>query len=206
MTRETRRRFIQIAGSALAVGLAGCSSQSSNSEGSQTTKRPSTPTEQQSTTTEQTTTTTEQTTTEQSTTTTAEETGTTEDNSELHRHGTLYLEIDGERVDFGQENYFDGPLQFHFHDEDKPYEWHNERKEVTLGKALDLIPTISYTNYGSDHELTVEGTTYDTRETATIEFAQRDVEIDPTTYTLKDLDIIWVRVSTDGSESTTTSA
>ncbi|WP_332900019.1 hypothetical protein [Haladaptatus sp. CMSO5] len=209
MTHKSRRRFVQLAGSALAVGLAGCSSQGGESEGDETT----TTEEATETTSAATTTSQESTGAETTTEATTEDEHENENDSdhpdehetpgegeeEIHQHGTLYLEIDGERVDFSQEKFLDGPLEFHFHDDGKQYEWHNEKSYITLAEALNYIPDISYENSGSDHMLTVEGTTYDTTEGADITFAERDTEIDPTTYELEELDIYWVKVQTDAS-------
>ncbi|WP_336360076.1 hypothetical protein [Haladaptatus sp. ZSTT2] len=207
MTHKSRRRFVQLAGSALAVGLAGCSSQGGESEGDETTT-----TEEATETTSAATTTSQETTDAETTTeaTTEDEHENDSDNpdehetpaegeEEIHQHGTLYLEIDGERVDFSREKFFGGPLEFHFHEDGKQYEWHNEKSYITLAEALNYIPDISYENSGSDHMLTVEGTTYDTTEGADITFAERDTEIDPTTYELEELDIYWVKVETDAS-------
>lgn len=196
MTKKTRRRFLQVTGSAIAVGLAGCSS--SGSEDTTTANE---------TTAGATTTEGGMTTTENATTTQADVGGATpgpEDGE--HWHGAMYLEIDGERLNLSTETFVDDENMkpFHFHTEkNNTNKWHLSEEAVTLGQGLNQVPNISYQKMGDNTKLTVDGETYDTSDFNTkIAFQQRDVTIDPTQYKVKDGDIFWVMISTDGSEPT----
>ncbi|MFC6732609.1 MULTISPECIES: hypothetical protein [unclassified Haladaptatus] len=199
MTKKTRRRFLQVTGSAIAVGLAGCSSNGSDD----------------TTTTGETTTAGETTTSDGGMTTTENGTTTTETDLEGaspgpedgdHWHGAMYLEIDGERMNLSTEKFVDDENlePFHFHTEkNNNNKWHLSEEAVTLGQGLNQVPNISYQKVGSNSKLTIDGETYDSSKFNTnIAFQQRDVTIDPTQYKVKDGDIFWVMISTDGSEPT----
>jgi hypothetical protein len=196
MTKKTRRRFLQVTGSAIAVGLAGCSGNSGDGE----TTENGTTTEGDMTTTEG-----DMTTTENATTTEAAMDGPGPEDGD-HWHGAMYLEVDGERMNLSTETFVDDENRepFHFHTEkNNTNKWHLSEEAVTLGQGLNQVPKISYQKMGENTTLTVDGETYDSSDFNTnIAIQQRDVTIDPTQYMVKDGDIFWIMISTDGSEPT----
>ena len=207
-----RRRFVRLSGSAIAVGLAGCSDLGSGSDDDDGT--PEGTTDGDATETDQPTETVEPTETESPTDTdegTATETDeSTETDGDIHEHGTLYLEIDGDRHEFTDPKYRQSGSDpggaadsvFHFHDDGNPYYWHMHDVRLTLTEALESLPDIAIETEDGSPVFDFEGETYVHGEDGVeIEVRQRDVAIDPEEYELQDGDIIWIEVFTDGNDA-----
>lgn len=200
-----RRRIVQLSGSAVAVGLAGCS----DMLGSGSDETPEGTTGGDGNGTEEPTGT--ETTTENGTATESDDEGTpTETEGDLHEHGTLYLEVDGDRHEFTDPKYRQASQNpgggagdnFHFHDDGNPYYWHMHDVRLTLQEAFESLPDVAYERRDGSHALEFEGETYVDGEGGTeVEIRERDVDIDPTEYQLEDGDIIWIEVFTDGDGS-----
>lgn len=202
-----RRRFVQLSGAAVAAGLAGCSSLGIGTGD----EEDGTPEEASGDAVDGTETATETesaTGTDEPTETEPEETATeTESEGEIHEHGNLYLEIDGDRQSFDEEKYYDGDQYedgeadhvFHFHPDGNDHYWHMHDERLTLQEALESLPDVAYESRGGTHVVEYEGETYEDGEDDTeIEIRQRDVDIDPTEYELQDGDIIWIEIETGG--------
>jgi hypothetical protein len=121
---------------------------------------------------------------------------------ELHEHGYIYLELDDEPVDFGDERYLleesnEVDSQFHFHEYDEDARWHMHEVRITLAEALEELPVLGYTSEEGSHALTIEDETYVDGGDAEISIANReDDEIDPESYELRDEDIFEITVET----------
>lgn len=122
----------------------------------------------------------------------------------LHEHGTLYVEVDGDRVDFSEPKYYeegahpDGRAgsRFHFHDDGHQYMWHMHDDRLTLQEALEILPDVSYEHDGS-HVFELEGETYvDGEDGTSVSFSERGTEIDPREYQLQDQDVVYVTAET----------
>lgn len=201
-----RRRFVQLSGGAIAVGLAGCSSlgigaDPEDEETPDDDAPGSTPANQGNETEEPTATETEATDSEEGT---ATETG-----EDLHEHGYLYLEIDGERQPFTDPKYYqpgehpdaEATDRFHFHDDGNDYLWHMHGQRLTLAGALGELPDVDYESSDGAHVVHFEGGTYeDGREGTSVAIGQGDTAIDPAEYELRDGDEIRIEIATgDGS-------
>lgn len=203
-----RRRFVQLSGSAIAVGLAGCSDLGLGS-GDETDGTPEGTTDGDATETDQPTETESPTETDNGTDTEDGETP-TETDGDIHEHGTLYLEIDGERYEFTDPKYRQASADpgggadtvFHFHDDGNPYYWHMHDVRLTLTEALESLPDIAIETEDGSPVFDFEGETYVHGEDGVeIEVRERDVAIDPEEYELQDGDIIWIEVFTDGNDA-----
>lgn len=130
-----------------------------------------------------------------------------EEDGEVHEHGRLYIDIDGDRFDFDRPKYYQesnhsegrAPHRFHFHaDDGDPYRWHMHDRRQTLAEALQALPDIDYAHDGT-HVVEVEGETYvDGEGGTTVEFSQRGTEIDPREHELQNQDVLYVTVETGG--------
>lgn len=130
-----------------------------------------------------------------------------EEDGEVHEHGRLYIDIDGDRFVFDRPKYYqesnhsDGraPHRFHFHaDDGDPYRWHMHDRRQTLAEALQALPDIDYAHDGT-HVVEIEGEMYvDGEGGTTVEFSQRGTEIDPREYELQNQDVLYVTVETGG--------
>jgi len=117
----------------------------------------------------------------------------------IHEHGYLFVEIDGEAVDFSESKYVieesDAAPEFHFHDYDEDERWHMEGEWLTLAEALDLLAEMEYAAENGAHVLTVEGEVYDERDGDEITITERtDGEIEPEEYELRDGQVIEIVV------------
>lgn len=125
------------------------------------------------------------------------------DDDELHEHGYLFAEIDGEEVDFSDPNYLeeesdDAAYEFHFHDYDEDERWHMHEIRLTLSEALDLLPGVDSTTDGDAYSLSIEGESYTDGENASITATERDAgEIDPDSYELHDGDVIEIVIESE---------
>lgn len=203
-----RRRFVQLSGGAIAVGLAGCSSlgigdEPEDGETPDDDAPGSTPANRGNETEESTAT---ETAADDSD---ADDSGeTTETEEDVHEHGYLYLEIDGERQPFTDPKYYQpgehedaaASDRFHFHDDGHDHLWHMHGQRLTLAAALEELPDVEYASDGGTHVVHFEGDTYEDGEGTSVEIRRGDEEIDPTGYELQDGDEIWIEVTTgDGS-------
>lgn len=126
------------------------------------------------------------------------------DHYDIHEHGTLVVEIDGEEVDFSDDTYVfpdshpnpEFP-RFHFH-EGSDDRWHMEADErLTFAEALGELPETDYERGSDGHVFTIEGETYDESDGGTsIETLVGDEEVDPFEYEIQDGDDLRVEVST----------
>lgn len=178
MTRSdsTRRRFLQLTGSAAIASLAGCSGvmggENSESESTETTTN--------------------------ETTTSTEPELTPKDHKSIHIHGFLTFSINGQRRDYDQTRYYEkktGNKHFHFHERsDKDTLWHVHSKNLSLQYALNSLPDI---NINGKPTVTINGTTYDASDSETsIEVTVGNEVVDPKTYILKERDHVEVLIDT----------
>ena len=204
-----RRRFVQLSGGALAVGLAGCSSlgfgtgaESDDGETPEGDAPGSTPANRGNETEESMDTETAADDSEEATETDAD------DEEDLHTHGYLYLEIDGERQPFTDPKYFqpgehedaESTDRFHFHDDGHDYLWHMHGERLTLAAALGELPDLEYESADGAHVLHFEGDTYEDGAGASVEIRRGEESIDPTGYELQEGDEIRIEIATgDGS-------
>lgn len=216
-----RRRFLRLSGSAVAVGLAGCSDlgpddepedgaavdegavgstpadratengtedarQPTSENGTEETDGPATETETG-------------TGTEESDATQTEAAG------DVHAHGSLSLEIDGEPHPFTDPKYYPpgehpdaaATDRFHFHDDGHDDRWHMHGDRLTLATALGDLPDIDYESRDGVHVLHFEGETYqDGRGGTTVEIRQGETTVDTAEFELYDGDEIQVEVTT----------
>lgn len=216
-----RRRFVQLSGAAIAVGLAGCSDLGLDDEpddgavgstpvnqatenGTEDARQPGA---------ENGTGETNQSSSENGTESgsgneTEEQTATgTEAAEDVHAHGFLYLEVDGERHPFTDPKYFqpgehpdaEATDRFHFHDDGYDYRWHMHGERLTLEDALYELPDLEYESRDGAHAIHFEGDTYvDGRDGTTVEIRQGETTVDSAEFELYDGDEIWVEISTGG--------
>jgi hypothetical protein len=125
-----------------------------------------------------------------------------DEEEELHEHGYLFVEIDGEGIDFSESKYVveesDEPAdEFHFHNYDEDARWHMHEVRLTLAQALDLLPDIEYAVEDGSPSLSVDGETYRDGANASIEVTEREEgEIEPESHHLRDGDVIEIVVET----------
>lgn len=109
-----------------------------------------------------------------------------------HEHGVLYMEVDGQAVDFAQDRYILQDQHFHF---DGPgdrigtsdrFVWHVHSQGVTLKYALESLG-MSVSDDGS--EITFEGETYSNDDPDTAVRIRVDGEaVEPAEYELSGAD------------------
>jgi len=124
------------------------------------------------------------------------------DNGDVHKHGQLYLELDGESIALGTEaeNWKQNGADEHFYfSEGDSTTWHLRSRGVTLEYALNAIPTLEATA----DSLTYDGTTYEDGDDASVSFRVNDESVDFEQYALEHGDEIRVTVETGGSGATT---
>jgi len=190
MNEWTRRRFVQASSAATIGALAGCSGLGSGST--------STPTESEETQTSSPT-----------TTQTTDESGKTPGYIEYHWHGKLFMDVDGDLVDFTQPKYYldnidrQEAVYFHFHESAHgDNEWSNEKQTVTFAEGLNLLPGIEYQRANGSNVISHEGTTYDGREQGTaVRIYEGTEEIDPTGHQVRHGENYWIHVDTGSGSS-----
>ncbi|WP_256391960.1 hypothetical protein [Natronoarchaeum rubrum] len=124
------------------------------------------------------------------------------DNGDVHKHGQLYLELDGESIALGteEENWEQNGADEHFYfTEGDSTTWHLRSRGVTLEYALNAIPTLEATA----DSLTYDGTTYEDGDDASVSFRVNGESVDFEQYALEHGDEIRITVDTDGSDATT---
>lgn len=189
-----RRRFLLTSGVGTLTALTGCFGDTNDDGSPATSTDPATPTRGD----DGTATGTE--------TQTANESRDTPGYKQYHWHGKLFVDIDGDLVDFTQSKYYLDNLQdenpetvyFHFHKSAHgPNEWSNEKKVVTFARGLNLLPGIAYEKRGETHAVTYEGTTYDGQKQGTSVKVHEGTEaIDPTSHQVRHDDNYWVQIDT----------
>lgn len=121
--------------------------------------------------------------------------------------GTLIFDMNNRRIDFasdrfvGQENASEA---FHFRDDGYPNLWY-KNGSVTLEEALNSLNGIQYAKHEGSHAIKFEdeerkayaGSYFDSDEATEIIVRQRTNPVDPTTYELREGDIIWVYVHSE---------
>jgi hypothetical protein len=123
-----------------------------------------------------------------------------EGTTRIDADGKIDVRIDGESVDLSAERFQaehadDDSLAFHLHEGDD--RWYMEgEKRVTFAEAIDLLPHFAYDNVDGHHVVTVDGTAYDERDGADIEFVVDGGSVDPTAYELRDGDELLVEIET----------
>lgn len=201
-SERTRRRILTATGTGLTLGLAGCSSLGGSASSTPTATETATDTP---------TATAAATDTDTAEATATDEPTETEDEGpgykSNHWHGRLFFEVNGELVDFRQSKYYldniedENPdtVYFHFHEDPEnhgPNEWSNEKRIVTLQRALNLIPGIGYEQQGGNHAVTYDGTTYADSESGVDVSVHRGTEtVDPTSYEVQHDDNYWVQAT-----------
>jgi hypothetical protein len=109
----------------------------------------------------------------------------------VHDHGTMNVTIDGQTLDFSQQQY---QLQDdYFHYEGRSGErWHVHGQQVTLEYALSTLGI-----HVSENSVTFDGTTYDGEvEDTTVTFVVDGESVNPRDYVLQDGDHVSVIVTT----------
>jgi hypothetical protein len=196
MASHSRRQFLLATTSGAIATLAGCSALGSQNDDTTTPTTTDEETTTPTTTDEGATATTSS--SETTTSTTEESTASPGDQSGEHWHGTLFFEVNDERVNFEQSKYEELDEKFHFASDGDRYKWHNELETVTLQYALNTLPDIEYRHEGQSHIITFRDTTYRSSDSDTsITTIRGETNIDPWTYTLRDGDVITVRINTD---------
>lgn len=201
---HTRRRYLKLAGTAAAVGLAGCTSSSDDSD--TPTDEPAgndslddssglTGTENSS-----------QDPSNPENGTTAEGEVTPHDQGSVHMHGFLTFHVNGESVDYDASRFYEsvtGNKNFHFHDyTDNEKVTHVHAKGVTVHYALNSLPGITI---GDPSQIKINGTTYDTSDAETsVEVTVSNEQVDMKKYVLKERDHIEVLITTSGSSGSGT--
>lgn len=125
------------------------------------------------------------------------------DDDRLNARGEIDVVVDGEPVDlaadrFQSEHAADDAAAFHLHEGHEG--WFMEGTEpVTIAEGLDLLPRFAFETREGAAVVTVDGRSYDDRESGTtISFRVDGGSVDPTTYELEDGDAIELEVVTDG--------
>lgn len=109
---------------------------------------------------------------------------------DIHEHGDITLEIDGEVYDFDQQQYYLAPEPFHFHQGQGNY-WHMHPERVTLGEAMDIVDKPI-----TETSIIVDGETYDDEDDDTdVTIAVDGEEVSPD-HELEDGDHIQITVDT----------
>lgn len=211
---QTRRRLLEAAGTGLGLVLAGCAGGATDQAGTSAPATTRTRTETTTATSTETRTAGGETTDPE--TTTAEPAVEDEPGppgyKHDHWHGQLFFEVNGELVDFHQPKYYLKNIEaehpeavlFHFHDGSHgPWEWSNEKQQITFARALNLLPGIGYRRKGSADVVEYDGTTYDGSASGThVSVHQATKRIDPTSHTVHHDDVFYVQAITGDRKRT----
>lgn len=125
---------------------------------------------------------------------------------ELHEHGYLVVDINGEWVDFSEPQYLfeksdEVTWTFHFHEDDEDPRWHMHEERLTLAEALEMLPDLGYSSADDAHLLQYEDRAFDERDEDTeIRITVDDVPVDPVDHRLHDGDLVRVTVVTESDE------
>ncbi|WP_323191213.1 MoaD/ThiS family protein [Halostella sp. PRR32] len=113
---------------------------------------------------------------------------------DLHVHGNITFEVDGEEVDFSRDKYQNADHSQYFHFENGAGEpWHAHAWNVTLGYGMSTLEGINVT----EDSVTYENETYvDGENGASVSVEVNGEPVDPNGYVLKDGDSIRIVVDT----------
>jgi hypothetical protein len=103
-----------------------------------------------------------------------------------HYHGQLRMAVQGDTVDFSQQQYQLQAEAFHFEGDGR---WHVHAPGVTLEFAMATL-SIGVT----DDSVTYEGTTYTDGEGASVQVLVNGNDVDPASYVLQDGDRVEIVV------------
>jgi hypothetical protein len=107
--------------------------------------------------------------------------------SGVHQHGSIDVVVDGNALDFSQEQYQLRDDAFHF-ENGNGQQWHKHAQGVTLEYAMSTLG-IGVT----DSSVTFQGTTYNESDANTnVTVAVNGNDVDPSSYVLQDGDSIRV--------------
>ncbi|MXV62991.1 hypothetical protein GS429_13115 [Natronorubrum sp. JWXQ-INN-674] len=119
----------------------------------------------------------------------------------LDARGTIAIVVDGEPVDLTADRYqsehaANESIDFHFHEGDEY--WYMEGEEpVTFAEGIDLLPHFGYDQRGTDHVVTIDGTSYDGSDPDTeLTFFVDSETVDPTSYELSDGEDLRLEITT----------
>jgi hypothetical protein len=109
----------------------------------------------------------------------------------VHDHGTMNVTIDGQTLDFSQQQYQLQDDYFHY-EGGSGERWHVHGQQVTLEYALSTLGI-----HVSENSVTFDGTTYDgDDEGTTVTFEVNGESVNPRNYVLEDGDHVRVIVTT----------
>lgn len=126
-----------------------------------------------------------------------------DDDDRVDARGDITIVIDDSPVDLSEDRYSAEHAENHsvdFHLHEGSDEWFMEGEaRVTFAEAIDLLPHFAFATEGGDHVVEYDGTTYDEGGAGTeMWFVVDGDDVDPTEYTLRDGDELWLEVATDG--------
>ena len=124
-----------------------------------------------------------------------------DDDDRIDERGDIEIVIYDSRVDLSEDRYQAEHAENHsvdFHLHEGSDEWFMEGEErVTFAEAIDLLPYFAFTTGDGEHVLEHDGETYDERDADTeMTFTVDGDEVEPTGYTLRDGDEMWLEVTT----------
>lgn len=100
--------------------------------------------------------------------------------SQIHEHGTIFVEHDGETVAFDEPQYVEQDGCFHFHDGEMPELWHTHCEDVTIEYALATLGMEV-----TEDSLLVDGEAYhDDDPETTVSVTVNGEQVDPQAYVL----------------------
>ena len=208
-TQTTRRRFLAVGGAAALFGLAGCTGDAKDGQGTGTTSDETSTTGAETSANTTNATTAERTveseptgTTDATGTETATESLTPHDTGSVHHHGFLTFEVNGERVDYDETRFFEkntGNPNFHFHETKNDNLTHVHAKDLTVHYALNSLPGITV---GKRSSVKLAGRTYTTADAdTTMSITVNNELVDPRTYVLGEHDHIEVLIETSAEKA-----
>jgi hypothetical protein len=103
-----------------------------------------------------------------------------------HYHGMMTVEVDGNRIDFSQQQYQVQADAFHFESRNGQ-RWHGHGEDITLEYALETLD-IGVTN----STLQFDGVVYDRSEGDTVTYEVNGERVNPETYVLQEGDDVTV--------------
>lgn len=105
----------------------------------------------------------------------------------VHTHGQMNVVVDGQEVDFSQQQYQLQADAFHF-ESGNGERFHVHAQQVSLEFALETLGFEDVTQ----NSATFQGTTYSTSDGDTVRYIVNGNEVNPRTYTLQDGDSVRV--------------
>lgn len=111
-----------------------------------------------------------------------------------HYHGQFYMSINGNNVDFSQQQYQLQDNSFHF-ESGEGVRWHGHANNITIQYALATLDIKLTEDY-----VTVNGDKYERGSEAEVSVTVNGSEVDPATYTLQRDDTVTVEINTNVEE------